>query len=320
MPEAEFVCPHCSAPFPARFASQGQTVICPGCRQASPAWRLTPADAPGADATRPLECPAVLALAQGPAEPGCPPAYYCQQMQRFANDRSIRRILRPHGGGSIFFGIVAVLAGLASLEASALNGILALIGLMLLVEGAWILAAPSVEGLKIDGIAIIIVGVWNIVITAADLFTKGPDSWSFFLLLGIWQISLGFKSFRLYRRFSALPVEKPSPGDAQALEETVQAIVRAKPSLEPHIVEFQARADSPLQRWKAGLYEGLAIFVELSGQDLVFALKADAEITPEPGGRNRNVQQAAFRLNDRRLAGTLKPEYYERYLAWKAAA
>jgi uncharacterized membrane protein len=60
-----------------------------------------------------------------------------EELQKISDYRTIRKTLRPAGIGSIVFGVLAVVMGIASIEDNSLNAILALIGLFLLVEGEY---------------------------------------------------------------------------------------------------------------------------------------------------------------------------------------
>jgi hypothetical protein len=126
-----------------------------------------------------------------------------EEQQKVANYKLLCKTLRPAGIGSIVFGIVGIGMGFATMEDNPLNAGLAIIGFFLLVEGVWIAAAPSPPGLIVDGIALIILGLWNIGITLG-----GNGGAGMFLFLGIWQIVLGGKSFARYGRFSKLPMSK----------------------------------------------------------------------------------------------------------------
>ena len=60
-------------------------------------------------------------------------------LQKAANYRSLRKILRPAGIGSIVFGLIAILAGAPGMNKNIIDAALALIGLFLfLAAGFWV--------------------------------------------------------------------------------------------------------------------------------------------------------------------------------------
>jgi hypothetical protein len=56
-------------------------------------------------------------------------------------------------------------------------------------------------GLVVDGIALIILGVWNILVTISNI-SAGAESMSGFFVLGIWQIIRGIQSIKRYKHYS----------------------------------------------------------------------------------------------------------------------
>jgi membrane-bound ClpP family serine protease len=127
------------------------------------------------------------------------------KLQAVSNYNLLCKALRPAGVGSIIFGLIAMAMGFAAMDENPINALLGIIGIFLLVEGIWILAVPSPVGMIVDGIALLIVGLWNISVTLGS----AAGGISFFALLGVWQIVAGCKSFGRYSHFSKLPMSKP---------------------------------------------------------------------------------------------------------------
>ena len=122
-----------------------------------------------------------------------------EKLRRASNYELLSKALRPAGIGSVVFGLIAMAMGFAEMDMSPVNAVLGVIGIFLVVEGIWILVSPSPAGLIVDGIALLMVGLWNISVTISG----GGDN-SVFFLLGVWQIVMGCKSFRRYGHFSRL--------------------------------------------------------------------------------------------------------------------
>jgi hypothetical protein len=128
------------------------------------------------------------------------------KLQGASNYTLLRQTLRPAGIGSIVFGLIAMAIGFASMEENPINALLGIIGIFLLVEGIWIVTAPSPAGILVDGIALLVVGLWNVIVTMSASGGGHP----IFFLLGVWQIVGGFKSFGRYGHFSKLHMSRSS--------------------------------------------------------------------------------------------------------------
>ncbi len=124
----------------------------------------------------------------------------------------INKKLRRAGIGSIVFGFIAVIFGLLTVRENVINSVLVLIGIFLFIEGIWIVGKPTPAGLIVDGIALIIVGLWNLIVSGTS--AGGPT----FGGLGVLQIIWGIKNFVNYNKFSGIPLEKPF---AEALRDTL---------------------------------------------------------------------------------------------------
>jgi hypothetical protein len=231
-----------------------------------------------------------------------------EELQNASEYWLMRRTLRPTGIGSIVFGVIALFMGASSMGENSVNAVLALIGVFLLVEGIWILVAPSPGGMVADGIALILVGCWNVFVW---VLSSGRSE--FFIILGIWQIVWGVERFSRYRRFSRVPLEKPSEQVMKWLDENVKALASARSLPESDILEFRATA-----RWRAKLFEDAALFVFGSGQDVLLARKD--HITFSCNGEpilNGKSLKATFGIGDRNLSGTISVEAFAKYGGWK---
>jgi hypothetical protein len=239
------------------------------------------------------------------------------ELQRVSNYRLVRKTLRPAGIGSIVFGLIAIATGFGGTEANPINAVLGLIGLFLLLEGIWIVSAPKPGGMIVDGIALLILGLWNIIVTISNSASGGGGGSHFFAILGVWQIIWGCQSFGRYSRFSKLPMSKPSEATLKMINEIVKAITKAKSKDTPDLLEFLTKAFISQQLWKGRLSQDSAVFVQGSGQDVVFSKKNQVQFDKQSKALIGKKIKAAFRLGERSMNGTISPEYFERYEAWK---
>lgn len=236
------------------------------------------------------------------------------ELHRVLNYRLVRKTLRPAGIGSIVFGLVAKGTGFGGMEANPINAILGLIGIFLFVEGIWIVAAPTPAGMIVDGIALIILGIWNIIITFANSAAVGGGGHRFFAVLGVWQIIWGFQSFGRYKRFSAMPMSRPSDETLRQIDDMVKELAKTKPKDATDVIAFQIKN----RPWKGRLGQDSGIFVDAPGQEVVFVNRDRVRIEIQDKVLIGKALKASFTLGDRNLNGTISLESYERYDAWKA--
>lgn len=250
---------------------------------------------------------------QGPEQDAESADAQFDELQRVSNYRLVRKTLRPAGIGSIVFGLIAIATGFGQMHANPINAILGLIGVFLLVEGIWITAAPTPAGMIVDGIALIVLGAWNVFITIANAASGGGGGPNFFAVLGIWQIVWGCQGFGRHARLSKLPMNKPSEQTLKMIDGIVKDITRGKPKDVPDLIEFQIKN----QIWKGRLSQDSAILVQAAGQDVVFARKAQFQIDQTGKVLIGKTLKASFRLRDKSQNGTISPENFEKYAAWK---
>jgi hypothetical protein len=308
--EYKFSCPRCQQSLKAPQVIMGRVIDCPTCK-----GRIQLPSPKASNAQKSLPPP--LPTRPSSAEATFPAVSNFAELQRVSNYRLVRKTLKPAGIGSIVFGLIAIAMGFGGMEENPANAILGLIGLFLLVEGIWIVSAPTPIGMIVDGIALLILGSWNIFTTITNSAAGGGNVLHFFAILGVWQIIWGFQSFGRYRRFSAMPMVKPSDETLRQIDDLVNAITKAKAKEQPDLVEFQTTTFTA-QTWKGRLSNDSAVFVEGSGQDIVFARRGDVEFVKQGKALIGKTLKATFKLRDRQLTGTIAPEFIDRFEAWKA--
>ncbi|MFB3896660.1 MAG: hypothetical protein ACE14V_10200 [bacterium] len=238
-----------------------------------------------------------------------------EELQRICNYRYVRKTLKPAGIGSIIFGVIAIVMGFTGIADNPINAILGFIGLFLFVEGIWIIFAPKPMGMIVDGIALSILGVWNIMVTIAN--AANGESHGFFAILGLMQIAMAVQSFKMYKRCSVMPMVIPTEETLKKLDELAKSIAKSEVKDQPDMIEFQIIGFRNRQIWKGKLESDSAIFAEGSGQDVIFAKKNEVELVNNGKvmvGKSLNMQ---FKTKDRILKGTIKPESFDRFTAWK---
>lgn len=230
------------------------------------------------------------------------------ELQQAANFRTVRRLLRPAGIGSIVFGVIAVGLGAASMEENPVNAVLLFLGVFLFVEGIWLVVSPSPAGMLVDGFALGALGLWNIFITLANVSSgaRGPGG---FAVLGVFQIILAFQSFNRYRRFAGWPMQKPSEADLQFLDRALQP--------GPHLIQFRLGQGRAVRNWKAGLLDDFGVFHEEKEERIVIAPRDGVSFTSLSTGTPGKDISVRVSLPGIESEGAISAEAMDRIQRWK---
>jgi hypothetical protein len=231
------------------------------------------------------------------------------ELQKASDYRLVRNQLRSSGIGSVIFGVMAIALGISFMEDNPINLILVLIGVFLFIEGIWIIAAPTPTGMIADGIALILVGFWNIGITIA-----GGEG-GFFTVLGIFQIGWGIQSFRRYSRFSGALMEKPSVEILTWLDGIIKSTAKARAKNTDDIIEFSGDG----KMWKGMLMDNGAVFADMQQSDVIFVSKEEVNIFTQDRDITKKKLKASFKIGLREMKGKIASESFERFETWRAS-
>ncbi|MEW6365855.1 MAG: hypothetical protein AB1714_14595 [Acidobacteriota bacterium] len=236
-------------------------------------------------------------------------------LQAIFDFQTLRSHLRAAGIGSILFGVIAVLLGGSSLGEVPINAILLVLGFLLIGEGIWVLVAPSPAGMIFDGIVLILVGLWNLVVTAysAQAPGSGPAG---FAVLGVMQVVWGFQSMLRYRRYAHLGGQRLSAEDLAQGQTQIEAIWRADLSGTPDIIEFKTRGFLSQLVWRGKLLTG-SLATLRSGKPFMVVPKGEAELTIPEAQLHQDPMKGKLRLEKLTLGVALSRDAYARFQQWK---
>ena len=240
--------------------------------------------------------------------------YDNQELQLAANHRLIGKLLRPRGVGAIIFGLIAVATGAITMNQFPVNGILLLIGIAMTAEGIWLVVSPSRLGLMISGIALIVVGLWNIGIAVLSAMAGQTSHW---IVIGAYQIFWAIRSIARYGSLSDLPDNKPSRELTMRVDAIVKILKLERMATHPDIIEFTAPSMNRTNHWKGRLSDPVAIFAGGYGDELIFANKHDIAINTTGNAALSKSLKAEFHLGDRTLRGTISPAALARFEQWR---
>lgn len=244
------------------------------------------------------------------------------ELQQIAEYRRARKTLRAAGIGGIIFGVLALAVGMPLLAVNPLNIVLVLIGALLLAEGIWNVSYPTAEGVIVDGLALLLVGLWNIFITFFNALAAGGGPGAalhvHWAVVGVFQIGYGVYRFASYRRFTEAFAEKPSAEDLKQMDQLVKKILKMKPKGAEDVITFQTTSSFKQQVWTAQLAGDAAMFVAKVGHDVLVAHKEEVDIEVHGKALLGKTLKATFRIRDHTMKGLISPESYAKYEDWKA--
>jgi hypothetical protein len=226
------------------------------------------------------------------------------------------RQLRAAGIGSLLFGAIAFFLGASTMGRVPLNGVLALLGILLIVEGVWVMAAPSASGIIVDGLFVAAIGLWNIGISLVEIGRhSGGSLTGRFLVFGIFQIIWGIGRIAQFRRYTDLRGFSLDPVGRARLEQEIASI--RSDTVRPDVVAFKTRALSSAEG-RLRLMEGFAALF-LRGK-VVEVLSRGEIACEEAVAKDLSIPlNASLRLGKRRLSVTISRDACERLRRWANA-
>ena len=216
--------------------------------------------------------------------------------------RSVRRlgwILAIVGAAVAAFGFAGALLPLAA------------IGVVLACAGAWNNYRPSMTGLLVDGVAMILTGAFNCLVWLW-VHEARPTSVGKWIIAGVLQIAWGIRRLALYA------TARGTVNDPQAiarLESIVRELSKRKPKSDPTVAEFWT-GGWRRRRNRLGLYvEGAVGLLEHQ----VVRLEKRTDIWIEARGTTwlgRSLK-VRIQMSDLELMGEMPAAHFERFEHWK---
>ncbi len=235
------------------------------------------------------------------------------QLQAAANYQLFENRQRLNGVVSIFWGIVNTFVGINAANEYSTNIVLVFIGVPQAIMGIWFVFSPKLKGIVFDGVSLIVIGVWNLVIAGINASHGREPEYS--LTLGILQILWAGQRFRAYDRFSRKSLSEPTPPISEKLDAIADYMKTANMTTDSHIVEFRTESWSSKANWKGRLGDGGAVF--FVRQDLIFVSKQGVSFKNHGKAFLKKSLTVTFALEKESRIATISPEAFQRYEAWK---
>jgi hypothetical protein len=240
-----------------------------------------------------------------------------EELHLIAEYHTACRTLRHMGWGGVVFGIINIALGITfTLTMHPINLILVLIGLFVLAAGIWCLALPGAEGAICNGIALILVGLWNLFVTVLNIAAgANPQVW--WAIFGIILIAAGVQCFQKYARFSEALRHGVSREEMTMMDRLVKSILKANAKEDDDIILFQVRAFFGQKNWRGQLGQRVAFFVEQMTKEVLVADKDDMRVKPHGKVFLGKSLKASVRINDHKWEAQISQTSYDRYCDWQ---
>jgi len=211
------------------------------------------------------------------------------------------------------WGIFSLVNGINHLQHSRLNLILIAMGVMMLVQGLAFMLKPRPSGLIAQGVTLIVVGLWNVVINLLPL-----DIGTYFVA-GIIQIGFGISYIVKFKKFRHIWETRPNDETIEKVNLLTESILNPKPSKDKCIIRFRTSEFAGHKDWRARLFDEAAALIPHKKDRINIIGKS--EITIEDKGK-------VFLFSDRKITGnigedkfkdgTMDAESMKNYQAWKS--
>ncbi|MCD4785825.1 MAG: hypothetical protein K8T10_18560 [Candidatus Eremiobacteraeota bacterium] len=238
-----------------------------------------------------------------------------EEMQKTADYRFYKNKIKGGAIGSILFGIIAVGMGIHFFNI--FNLILISIGLFLFTCGIWAIIDPNPTSLILDGVALIMVGLWNIVLAALEI-AFGDFGVGIWLVAGIWQVVAGIQSFKESKKFTQFTSWKPEGHILKEVEEILKKIKKENPKKENNIIEFRLTSLKDSATVKGELVGDRIVLVKLPREQIYFLNSREIEIEVKGKVLIGKQLKVEVKIKDESNSGLIFPESYERYEKWKS--
>ena len=255
------------------------------------------------------------------AERNTPPL---AELQAAAGRYTTKTTLSGAGAGSVVFGLLGIYLGVTSLHANALNMIPIILGGLLILEGIWISLSSAKVLLVVDGIALVSVGLWNMLASAINSYgSYSHDSAMPWRMLAMAQIGWGIQRFVKYTRVRrAVTTSEPLPEAEQWIEDAVNTVRSGEPDASMILLKGDPDATISMMAssWIVQLREDLAVFVMTFGGSEVLVLpRSQISIVSAKSGRfGVKGKKVTLNLAGRKLKVIVKSLHVGRLKSWIA--
>lgn len=232
-------------------------------------------------------------------------------LQHAAEFDLVSRDVRMTGVAATLFGVLALFLGVTPPADPFAIGL----GAFLSGIGLWNLTNPRPLGIAFGGIALVFVGLYNILGTIL-VAAGGGGAAGVWPVIGFWQLVWGGQAFGRYRRFAKAFDVHPDPVRRREAHEMVKSLRKAKAKEATDVLEFAGGAFPPVAGRIRLADEGVLFL--LGGGDDIRVLSRDEFNLESTGTPSLGMVKAAMRAGDRTMNVQIPHRQWPRYEAWRA--
>lgn len=252
-----------------------------------------------------------------------PPQTALEKLKLAATFLSLKKGLRYSGMWGVGWGLFTVGVGFLARPSSLLDYAWFAIGLFVLMQGVWILRAPSIVPRMIvsESIALLALGLWNTVGMYLIVQSGGRP------ILGghafIWGIAQLLSAYSTYKGYPGLKLvlQNLDPASADELENASRGAWKLKSSESPDTVELKTAGflDSGQKLKIKSMPEYLILLAEKGRKTSVYG-KDEIEATQLSEKRFSKHLNLTLRMDDEEYKAELEAPDLERLRAWVPSA
>jgi hypothetical protein len=237
------------------------------------------------------------------------------RMQKMADYRTTCKFLNQSGKQGIVFGCVFLLTGVLTFNNQPLDYLYLGLGTAELLVGLFNRYQPSAFGIVLDGIMLILLGIWNLTVLAINLGMGIPPSW-FGPIFGAVVILVGVQRIRRYPRVKAAFEEPPTDEQMAWFDDIVKDVREATPDAAGDVVEFRAGL-----AWKGKRFGDTAIFVDKMDMENLIVDRRDIDWTDKGKALFSIRRNVRLRIGERSFTlAEITPEMLTLLETWRDGA
>ena len=240
--------------------------------------------------------------------------YTRDRLQAAADYLTLRGVLRGAGTLTLIWGVLATLASFVPPQDPSALGL----GLLLIAAGIWNRIQVHPSGVLVNAGVFMLVGLYNI---AGNLLgMSGTEAgFGFWARVGVFQIVWGVRTLAQYPRYARLVKERPAEPDQRWMEDSIREVSKGKPKESNDLIELITFPPNA-RVWKARLHPEGVLLVSKSRDQVMVSARHHFQIAAGPAGKPGKPIPAMITVAGQPMKGAIKPEWLDRYRAWKGEA
>lgn len=257
------------------------------------------------------------------------------ELQKAAVFMKVKARLTLMGISSIVFGVIAICIGLAT-DIQAAKFAVMTIGISLMIEGAWLLANPSLVGILAEFFSYLGFLFWIIIMSM--------EKWSVLdLILYVFLLKNVLAMYHMYKEFRGIAGQKPALKSMAILRSMIKDILARDIFISNDIIEMKTKDiwygpkitgsgiiasikariknnyESIGTEWRVFLGEHMVVYVSKSGYSAYAQNRDNVTFVVYSNDENENAVTVMSSMpKDMRFR--MSKEHYQRYLAWKGVS